>query len=233
VPGQALLAESGQDLGVQPVCVGTEYGHEVRDRHLLELAGEEGLQPQQVRRVPRSEHRQRAEQADPGPSRTRFALRAVKAGELVRAGRGEHVAFAAHQLLDDALGQLQVGDRPRQLTERLLDVLPGENQRGVSPAHQIRLRLLDHPVQREGEPETFTIPFKKPKDGELSIDQQSCNAVHGALRCLGERANSLLKTTYKALRRQRGCPWSISAIATAALVLLHHEHARTTRPNRR
>ena len=80
----------------------------------------------------------------------------------------------------------------------------------------------------EGEPETFTIPFKKPKNGELSIDQQSYNAVHGALRCLGERANSLLKTTYKALRRQRGCPWRIGTIAAAALVLLHHEHARTT-----
>lgn len=80
----------------------------------------------------------------------------------------------------------------------------------------------------EGAPETFTIPFKKPKDGELTVDQQAYNAVHGALRCLGERANSLLKTTYKALRRQRGCPWRIGAIAAAALVLLHHEHARTT-----
>ena len=80
----------------------------------------------------------------------------------------------------------------------------------------------------EGEPETFTIPFKKPKHSELTVDQQSYNAVHGALRCLGERANSLLKTTYKALRRQRGCPWRIGTIAAAALVLLHHEHARTT-----
>jgi hypothetical protein len=80
----------------------------------------------------------------------------------------------------------------------------------------------------EGEPETFTIPFKKPKDAELTVDQQSYNAIHGALRCLGERANSPLKTTFKALRRQRGCPWRIGAIAAAALVLLHHEHARTT-----
>jgi hypothetical protein len=80
----------------------------------------------------------------------------------------------------------------------------------------------------EGEPGTFTIPFKKPKNRELSIDQRSYNAVHGALRCLGERANSLLKTTYKALRRCRGCPWRIGTIAAAALVLLHHEHARTT-----
>jgi hypothetical protein len=80
----------------------------------------------------------------------------------------------------------------------------------------------------EGEPETFTIPFKKPKDGPLSVDQQAYNAIHGALRCLGERANSLLKTTYKALRRYRGCPWRLGDIAAAALVLLHHEHSRTT-----
>jgi DDE superfamily endonuclease len=80
----------------------------------------------------------------------------------------------------------------------------------------------------EGEPETFTIPFKKPKDGELTVDQQAYNTIHGALRCLGERANSLLKTTYKALRRYRGCPWRLGNIAAAALVLLHHEHGRTT-----
>jgi hypothetical protein len=80
----------------------------------------------------------------------------------------------------------------------------------------------------EGEPETFTIPFKKPKDRDLTIDQQAYNAIHGALRCLGERANSLLKTTYKALRRYRGCPWRLGDIVAAALVLLHQEHGRTT-----
>lgn len=80
----------------------------------------------------------------------------------------------------------------------------------------------------EGEPATFTIPVKKPKDGHLTIDEQSYNALHSALRCLGERANSLLKTTYKALRRYRGCPWRLGDIVAAALVLLHHEHDRTT-----
>jgi hypothetical protein len=80
----------------------------------------------------------------------------------------------------------------------------------------------------EGEPDIFRIPFKKPKDGRLSVDQQSYNAAQSALRCLGERADSLLKTTYKALRRYRGCPWRIGDIVAAALVLLHHEHGRTT-----
>jgi hypothetical protein len=80
----------------------------------------------------------------------------------------------------------------------------------------------------EGEPETFKVPFKKPKGGTLTEDQQAFNAVHGALRCLGERANSLLKTTFKVLRRYHDCPWRISKIVAAALVLLHIEHDRTT-----
>jgi hypothetical protein len=80
----------------------------------------------------------------------------------------------------------------------------------------------------EGEPKTFTIPFKKPKNGQLTVDEQAYNAIHSALRCLGERANSLLKTTYKTLRRNRGCPWRLGGIIAAALVLLHHEHRRTT-----
>ncbi len=80
----------------------------------------------------------------------------------------------------------------------------------------------------EGEADTFKLPFKKTAGTELSIDPQSYNAVHGALRCLGERANALLKTTYKVLRRYRGCPWRLGTIVAAALVLLHHEHDRTT-----
>ncbi len=80
----------------------------------------------------------------------------------------------------------------------------------------------------EGEADTLTIPVKKPKNTTLSIDQQTYNAVHGALRCLGERANSLLKTTFKALRRYRGCPWRIGTIVAGALVLLHFENHRTT-----
>jgi hypothetical protein len=80
----------------------------------------------------------------------------------------------------------------------------------------------------EGEADALRVPIKKPTGGGLTADQQAYNAVHGALRALGERANSLLKTTFKALRRWRGCPWRIGDIAAAALVVLHHEHHRTT-----
>ncbi|WP_308283296.1 transposase family protein [Pseudonocardia nigra] len=79
----------------------------------------------------------------------------------------------------------------------------------------------------EGEPDLFTIPIKKPRD-QQTADQQTYNAVHGALRCLGERANSLLKSSLKVLRRYRGCPWRIGQVVAAALVLLHHDHHRTT-----
>lgn len=62
-----------------------------------------------------------------------------------------------------------------------------------------------------------------------AVDQQPYSAIHGAPRCLGERANSLLKTTYKILRRCRGCPWILGDIlVAAALVVLHHQHGRTT-----
>lgn len=80
----------------------------------------------------------------------------------------------------------------------------------------------------EGEAEILRVPIKKAGGTDLTCDQQTYNGVHGALRALGERANSLLKTTFKALRRWRGCPWRIGDIVAAALVLLHHEHHRTT-----
>lgn len=45
---------------------------------------------------------------------------------------------------------------------------------------------------------------------------------------LVERGNSLLKTTLRDLRQVSLCPWRIGAITAAALILLHHEHDRTT-----
>jgi DDE superfamily endonuclease len=80
----------------------------------------------------------------------------------------------------------------------------------------------------EGAPDLSTIPIKKPRGQDLTADQQTYNAVHGALRCLGERANSLLKTSFKVLRRYRSCPWRIGQVVAAALVLLHHDYHRTT-----
>ncbi len=80
----------------------------------------------------------------------------------------------------------------------------------------------------EGEADTITIAFKKPADGELTDVQQQFNKAHNSLRAIGERGNSLLKTTFKALRNVSLCPWKIGGIVAAALVLLHVEHGRTT-----
>ena len=53
-------------------------------------------------------------------------------------------------------------------------------------------------------------------------------AAHNGVLFIGERGNSLLKTTFKALRNVSLCPWKIGNIVAAALVLLHIEHNRTT-----
>jgi DDE superfamily endonuclease len=80
----------------------------------------------------------------------------------------------------------------------------------------------------EGESDTIVVAFKKPKDDDLTDVQQLYNRAHNALRAIGERGNSLLKTTFKALRNVSLCPWKIGDIVAAALVLLHFEHDRTT-----
>jgi hypothetical protein len=60
----------------------------------------------------------------------------------------------------------------------------------------------------------------------MSVDmhRHAQRAQHG----LGERRNSLLKATSKALRNVSRCPWKIGDIVAAALVLLHVEDSRTT-----
>jgi hypothetical protein len=80
----------------------------------------------------------------------------------------------------------------------------------------------------EGEADTITVAFKKPKGGQLTDTERTFNKAHNGVRAIGERGNSLLKTTFKALRNISLCPWKIGKIAAAALVLLHIEHDHTT-----
>jgi hypothetical protein len=80
----------------------------------------------------------------------------------------------------------------------------------------------------EGESATITVAYKKPKNGRLTPTQQQLNKAHNRLRAIGERGNSLLKTTFKALRNISLNPWRIGKIVAAALVILHIEHERTT-----
>lgn len=76
----------------------------------------------------------------------------------------------------------------------------------------------------EGEANTITVPIKKPQGGGLTEEQRVHNRVHSRRRGPGERGNSLLKTTFKALRNVSINPWDIGDIVRAALVLLHVEH---------
>ena len=80
----------------------------------------------------------------------------------------------------------------------------------------------------EGEREALTTPIKHSAERPLTTDERTVNLLHAAVRAPAERGNSLLKTTFKALRRVSLCPWRIGAITAAALVLLHHMHDRTT-----
>jgi hypothetical protein len=58
------------------------------------------------------------------------------------------------------------------------------------------------------------------KGNNLAPDHQTRNRIINALRAPAERANALLKRTWKALERITLDPWRIGAITTAALVLL-------------
>ncbi|WP_084010374.1 transposase family protein [Pseudofrankia sp. DC12] len=74
----------------------------------------------------------------------------------------------------------------------------------------------------------FAVPFKKPKGGELTAEQKLHNRIHYALRAVGERANALLKVTFRLLRNVTIDPWKIGLVAKASLVILHTEYQRTT-----
>jgi hypothetical protein len=80
----------------------------------------------------------------------------------------------------------------------------------------------------EGEADTITVAFKKPKHGTLSNIEQQFNRAHNGIRAVSERGNALLKMTFKALRNVSLDPWRTGKIVAAAIVLLHVAHARTT-----
>ncbi|WP_344222921.1 hypothetical protein [Paractinoplanes ferrugineus] len=74
----------------------------------------------------------------------------------------------------------------------------------------------------------MTVAFKNPKNRACMLVEQQFNWAHNAVRAICERGNSLLRTTFKTLRNASLCPWIISRITAAALVILHIEHGRTT-----
>jgi hypothetical protein len=71
-------------------------------------------------------------------------------------------------------------------------------------------------------------PVKKPRNARLTEEQKAYNQVIRGVHAVAERANSLLKTTFKALRRVSLAPGRIGAIVAAAFVILRLEHGRHT-----
>jgi hypothetical protein len=70
------------------------------------------------------------------------------------------------------------------------------------------------------------VAFKNTQGGELT--QKDHNKSDSSKRAIGERGNSLLKTTFRALRNVILRPWKIGKIFAEALVLLHTAHGRNT-----
>ncbi len=64
------------------------------------------------------------------------------------------------------------------------------------------------------------------KGRHLVKDNRASNLLLNALRASAERANALLKSTWKALRRVTVCPHRIGTIVAAALVLLIMQRGR-------
>ena len=134
-------------------------------------------------------------------------------------------------------GNIQVISAPDGWPLWTSDVRPGREHDTTCARRHGLLPVLAHAAPDlpcladlgyQGEADTIRIPIKKPAHSRLSDDQKTTNLIHAHLRSQAERANSLLKSTFKALRRVSLCPWRIGSIVAAALVLLHQEHRRTT-----
>lgn len=92
--------------------------------------------------------------------------------------------------------------------------LPGAGARSLLPtldtwiAERDRVALAD--LGYEGKNDRLICPIKthaKVSGQVLTAEQRTINMLHSATRAVAERGNSLLETTFKALRRVSLCPW--------------------------
>jgi hypothetical protein len=124
-------------------------------------------------------------------------------------------------------GNIQVLTGPDGWPVWVSDVEPGSTH-DITAARVHALPAL-YPAAAAGLP-TLTdkgytgagIGIQVPLKGDnLSPDNRACNTMINALRAPAERANALLKRTWKALERITLDPWRTGPITAAALVLLH------------
>lgn len=124
-------------------------------------------------------------------------------------------------------GNIQVLTGPNGFPEWVSDVEPGSTH-DITAARAHALPAL-YPAARDG---LGTLTDKgytgagagiavPTKGNNLDIDTRTRNLLISTLRAPAERANALLKRTWKALERITLEPWRIGAITQAALALLH------------
>jgi hypothetical protein len=122
-------------------------------------------------------------------------------------------------------GNIQVRTDPGGYPARVSQVEPGPTHdltaaRGhVLPAlYPAAAAALPTPTDKgyPGAGIGIQVPIKGDK---LATANQTCNAIINTLRAPAERADALLKSTWRALRPRHPRPWRIGAITAAALVL--------------
>lgn len=135
-------------------------------------------------------------------------------------------------------GNVQVIAAPDGWPIWVSPVRPGREHDSTCARHHGLVDALDRIAAEVGMPTlvdlgyenagaSFRHPHKKPAGGELTEVQQTYNKVIRGIHGVCERANSLLKTTFKALRKVSLDPSRITNVAAAALVLLQLEYDRT------
>ena len=69
------------------------------------------------------------------------------------------------------------------------------------------------------------VPIKQPGGTQvLDLDNRAYNTLLCGLRAPGERGFALLKMRWRVLQRITACPYKITDIGKAALILTHFEH---------
>ncbi len=123
-------------------------------------------------------------------------------------------------------GNVQVTSTPDGRPIGVSPVRPGREHDSTCARHHGLIDALNRIVAEldipnladlgyENAGDGFRHPVKKPAGGELTETQQTYNKVIRGIHGVGERANSLLKTTFKALRGVSLDPSRITKIAAA------------------
>jgi DDE superfamily endonuclease len=158
-------------------------------------------------------------------------------GTLIESIRSSTPSDAGHDLWYSGKhhhhgGNIQVVTDPSGYPVWTSPVEPGSTH-DITAARAHVLPAL-YPAAAAGLP-TFTdkgyagagIGIHHPHKGRnLDPQTRSRNLIITAMRAPAERANALLKSTWKALRRVTLCPWRIGTIVAAALFLLTMQRGR-------